>query len=40
LPTLIVKDGKEAQHVRGAAPRRVLKEVFDSVLTVADAAVP
>jgi thioredoxin 1 len=40
LPTLIVfKDGKEVQRVRGAAPKRVLKEVFDSVLTVADAAV-
>jgi thioredoxin 1 len=41
LPTLIVfKEGKEVQRVRGAAPKRVLKEVFDSVLTVADAAVP
>jgi thioredoxin 1 len=33
LPTLIVfKQGQEVQRLRGAAPKRVLKEAFDAVL--------
>jgi thioredoxin 1 len=33
LPTLIVfKQGQEVQRLRGAAPKRVLKEAFDTVL--------
>jgi thioredoxin 1 len=33
LPTLILfKQGQEVQRLRGAAPKRVLKEAFDAVL--------
>jgi hypothetical protein len=33
LPTLIVfKRGQEALRLRGAAPKRTLKEAFDAVL--------
>jgi thioredoxin 1 len=33
LPTLIVfKQGQEVQRLRGAAPKRALKEAFDAVL--------
>jgi thioredoxin 1 len=33
LPTLIVfKQGQEVQRLRGAAPKRVLKEAFEAVL--------
>jgi thioredoxin 1 len=33
LPTLIVfKQGQEVQRLRGAVPKRVLKEAFEAVL--------
>ena len=34
IPTMIVfKGGKEIKRIQGAAPKRVLKEAFDSALT-------
>jgi thioredoxin 1 len=34
IPTLIVfKGGKEIKRIQGAAPKRILKEVFDSALS-------
>ena len=34
LPTMVIfREGREVQRVRGAAPKRVLKETFETALT-------